>query len=498
MAADERISALQKAYADTILNTAKEAATRIMMSERKAQRFQRELQVAKDEAVRMLLRLKQMMDSKITEAELTSLNQQRKIEELEAQLQEAEDIVKDLREELREAQSELDWVKNNKEQHLAEGNDVTQEALSEGNRYHSSESIVCHPQEKEFAYVAAGDMRNPNHMQRNGCHKFYTTMPNIGNSYTGCPDLPSIILRSKEPELYRNGCTQRIRALEGSLLDQELSLSGKINEMNNEIPAQENESTEEIYHEPTCGIENQRNFKKKVQGADGQLCNWQPIQSFGVKRKRGNRYRSRFNSSRNVPDLILRTDQAPDVSCMETHSSQSAQRIASGLVLSELGPPTSCVLIPDNEAKAEIVESHEDKIPVNDKMAAEKLVDARHKIGSVNSYTVFVGEGDHEKVNSLLPKTVLNDVACRTLTQPINERIIKYTFHRKRKKEFVNQSNGNTSLENKTSGRQALEKKNDTLEQEKANQITELSRDSRRLAQVARQLISLSEKKWWQ
>lgn len=56
---------MQKAYADIILNTAKEAAARIMMSERKAQRFQRELQVAKDEGLRMLLRLKQMMDSKV-------------------------------------------------------------------------------------------------------------------------------------------------------------------------------------------------------------------------------------------------------------------------------------------------------------------------------------------------------------------------------------------------------------------------------------------------
>lgn len=61
----QRLMALKKAYADIILNTAKEAATRIMVSERKAQRFQREVQVGKDEALRMLLRLKQMMDSKV-------------------------------------------------------------------------------------------------------------------------------------------------------------------------------------------------------------------------------------------------------------------------------------------------------------------------------------------------------------------------------------------------------------------------------------------------
>ena len=57
--------ALKKAYADIILNTAKEAAGRIMTSERKALRFQHELGVAKEQGLQMLLRLKLMMDSKV-------------------------------------------------------------------------------------------------------------------------------------------------------------------------------------------------------------------------------------------------------------------------------------------------------------------------------------------------------------------------------------------------------------------------------------------------
>ena len=61
---------MKKAYADIILNTAKEAAARIMVSERKALRFQQELYVAKEEAVQMLLRLKHMMDSKVNLIEL--------------------------------------------------------------------------------------------------------------------------------------------------------------------------------------------------------------------------------------------------------------------------------------------------------------------------------------------------------------------------------------------------------------------------------------------
>lgn len=61
----QRLTALKRAYADIILNTAKEAAARIMSSEQKAVRYKHELQVAKEEALGMLLRLKQMMDSKV-------------------------------------------------------------------------------------------------------------------------------------------------------------------------------------------------------------------------------------------------------------------------------------------------------------------------------------------------------------------------------------------------------------------------------------------------
>ncbi|RVX08808.1 hypothetical protein CK203_010863 [Vitis vinifera] len=58
----QKMMALKKAYAEIILNTSKEAAARIMASERKALRFQQDLCCLKDEALRMLLRLRQMID----------------------------------------------------------------------------------------------------------------------------------------------------------------------------------------------------------------------------------------------------------------------------------------------------------------------------------------------------------------------------------------------------------------------------------------------------
>lgn len=61
----QKLTALKKAYADIILNTAKEAAARVIASEKKAVRLQRELLYTKEEALRMLLRLKQTYDSKV-------------------------------------------------------------------------------------------------------------------------------------------------------------------------------------------------------------------------------------------------------------------------------------------------------------------------------------------------------------------------------------------------------------------------------------------------
>lgn len=59
----QKATALKKAYAEMILNTAKEAAARVMVSDRKTARFHHDLCGTKDEALRLLVRLKQMIDA---------------------------------------------------------------------------------------------------------------------------------------------------------------------------------------------------------------------------------------------------------------------------------------------------------------------------------------------------------------------------------------------------------------------------------------------------
>lgn len=61
----QKTTALKKAYAEIILNTAKESAARVMLSDRKSARFHHDLSQTKEEALRLLVRLKHMIDAKV-------------------------------------------------------------------------------------------------------------------------------------------------------------------------------------------------------------------------------------------------------------------------------------------------------------------------------------------------------------------------------------------------------------------------------------------------
>nr|KYP53091.1 hypothetical protein KK1_024911 [Cajanus cajan] len=226
--------ALKKAYADVILNTVKEAAGRVMASERRAVMFQQELSSVKEEALRMLLHLKQMMDAKTTEAEKTSLEKQRKIDELEAQLNEAEDVITDLRVELKHVYLELEKTKNNQVQPL-NGQNVKQVASFQEC---AKPKILVSSPNKELECVTSSNVMNKlltvNGLDNECCNSEKQTeqlgISNVEDYYGHDSDLASINMRSKEPELRRNGFTQRIRALEGNLLDEKLLMQDADNQ----------------------------------------------------------------------------------------------------------------------------------------------------------------------------------------------------------------------------------------------------------------------------
>ncbi|OIW17708.1 hypothetical protein TanjilG_29058 [Lupinus angustifolius] len=617
----EKLLALKKAYADIILNTAKEAAARVMASERKATRFHQELLSTKDEALRMLLRLKQMLDSKVKEAELTSLSQQKKIDVLEAQLQEAEDIVSNLRAELREAESKLENLTNHQmyppvEQNV-EGKIETQESCLQDNRVGPCDGSVHPVPDSHAESVSISDTRNPTVNGTNDSSKFGVSHDHTNNCYIHNLEFPSVVIRNKEPELYRNGCTQRIRASERSLFDGNMSVSGNLDNAHDETSVRVHEEGKAMPVTTNAVTDSIREKEKpdelKVVKADAD-----PVKVPSRKRRRNlikvlrsrlrakrdrkrnkasnladakvspcvwdNNYSSRVNSSieceneaqknlvrvreedktttvttnakvdtifgkekvdkldmvktdadpvkasvlkkrrltmRVHPGQVNKTNEASylsDAKCSTcVLDNNDLLRVDSSLVcekeaLKDVMSPLAEVPVDktDTTVKSESRDCiGKEGLLLNACSARSKIKDDKELLGksdltrqeslSTEGLEVSSSRADVKPPNGSpeKPDPKASDFDEKVSCQPANNKFLKYTFQRKRKKEPVTSADADCSLEN-DSLKKSAEKQNGRVEPQKSCPMTESSRESRRLAQVARQLISLSEKKWWQ
>ncbi|KAL9157647.1 hypothetical protein ABFS82_08G018100 [Erythranthe guttata] len=218
MTEPEQMEALKKVYAEMILHTAKEAAARVMAAELRSRQLEQDMVSAKDEAARMLLRLKQMNDARVKEAELTSSNQQRKFDELESQLNEAENIIVDLRAELDQAQDQLIEVKNKRLSYINQKENTesrnTTPFSTPSLDWNTLDEKCCSPAKQSTEFTPECDVFS-------------------GDSH---PNLDEI----KEPELLKNGCTQRICAIETLLVNGEKSDPSKIYAVGSTSVSQEN------------------------------------------------------------------------------------------------------------------------------------------------------------------------------------------------------------------------------------------------------------------
>ncbi|GER38531.1 S-adenosyl-L-methionine-dependentmethyltransferases superfamily protein [Striga asiatica] len=434
----EKLAELKKAYADVIFNMSKEAAMRVMSSEKRAARYQHELKVGKEEALRMLMRLKQMMDFKTSQAEAASFNQQKKIEVLEAQLEEAEDIVNDLRHELEKAQCELEQLRQD---NLQNSNPPTNNGIY---LYESGKKIPPNSQEK----IYDGTMMNP--IERNLC------------SYIRNRDLPSVTVRHIEQGLYRSECAQRIRACEKNLLDKVLYLSEKTDKVNDENNSGEQRQREKEENEedagkvPASGAKTLSELEKKL-SPDRIFRN---LQSFSRKRKRSVRKRKIAMplSVRYASDIAKGSD------CL-SQNIKTETRFHLGNEKSLETETSDAEIKISREITSQKDELKEKLVPLDDD-------EARFEDG-------FLLENDLE--------SNLRYTSTR-LTQHVTERVIKYTFQRKHKREAFRGSNvnGATETENET---EAKQNGGHSVKQSKASLLKESSRESRRLAQVARQLF---------
>ncbi|KZV17228.1 hypothetical protein F511_20759 [Dorcoceras hygrometricum] len=218
MAEAEKMDALKRAYAEMILNTAKEAASRVMASELKARRFEQDLVSTKEEAARLLLRLKEMIDRKTKEGEDAFSNQKRKVDELECQLDEAEGIILELRAELNEAQEQLDQAKQRP---------VLSSRLSENGK---------------LTYMAAKDnmsgyeqfteplMSGPELLTFDGEHFSLDKRSQDVNSecHVYLVDSHQNLSPIEEPVMLRNGCTQAVHTTEMNIVSEDLLHGGKL------------------------------------------------------------------------------------------------------------------------------------------------------------------------------------------------------------------------------------------------------------------------------
>ncbi|KAE8652580.1 uncharacterized protein LOC101220716 [Cucumis sativus] len=502
----EKLTALKKAYADIILNTAKEAAARIMVSERNAIRCQQELSTTKDEAFRILLRLKQMLDSKVSEAEIVSLNQKKKIEELEAQLEEAEDIVRELRVQLQEVQDELEHVRNKNvepqdKQNLA-NNIVSPEAFP-----NSHEKIAPYDISSTLNGTCLDswpESKNDSQMDKGQVHR----------------DFASMVMRSKEPELYRNGCTQRVRAFERKSFDGKVCVTGQAEDVKNKVCNMDEEEGKLMRKTNTTKVDNISGERKnsneikalpKLLSRDTQV----PIlKSLRRKRKRATRYNKKKVLT--VLDDTPNQCKSPDLHCSESLSvdnddagnflskkeidSQNGLILLSTPLLSEINEiptPSGC---PDaSEGDGAVIND----CPLRNMTDHDTAVVGKSDFGSQESLCGENLEASTDKVDldpvkesSIQLDMKNSDVIDEIPSQQSNNKVLKYTFQRKRKKESLSSPDGKSSVDESISKKRMKDKQSVSSESDKFSLMTESSRDNRRLAQVARQLISLSEKKW--
>ncbi|KAF7089697.1 hypothetical protein CFC21_092600 [Triticum aestivum] len=203
--ADSQVEGLRKAYAAIMLNMAKESAARVLAAERSVAVLTGGIAAAKEDGVAALVRLKNIMEDRMKQVELQSLAHVRKITELQEQLHDARNTVTSLQVELQRANTELE----EKRKTLAE---ERMNILPTCDKIGSNKSKISrskvHLQNRSLSSKDKNTVcRVSSDAKENGA------VVNMENLYHRGSDMPSFIARNKKRELYRNGCTQRIRAL---------------------------------------------------------------------------------------------------------------------------------------------------------------------------------------------------------------------------------------------------------------------------------------------
>lgn len=481
------------------------------------------------------------------EAEETFFKQQKKIDELELQLQEAEGIIVDLRAELKLATDELEKVKSNQMQNLNNGASngivsVPKSTADGGRSINTMDPIVPYPSDSE---TTNSDTETPvNDVFRD--HNSYSitepgehaAAPDLGKASTEDSNVASTAMISKEHEHCRNGSTQRIRASEGNLENVPSDSSGdtahrssgdKVMEVTKKSRRRKTRgrtktsrhmnsssrtsvlnggtylvngnlgSSEDGRNESARKTDNsplgkgplemrERLLQKEISSQDGvQITH---------KRKRKQNARSRmgvFNSFSSTKSSLL----SPCITYSVSNNSKCTGEKSASENVSEKQP------LSDMDPELPSKNSQEGSGSEN----VDKSVKLLNKETEVTDVSVLVRQSHDaakstEHCSSGLDPTI-DDVKVMSdainhlshfedikgsPTQADKNRLLKFTFHRKRKRESASSLSENTSSEPSTTKRRVTENEKDESLMEDSNLFNESPRDSRRVAQVARQV----------
>lgn len=434
----------------------------------------------------------------VSEAEIASLNQKKKIEELEAQLEEAEDIVRELRAQLQEVQDELEHVRNKKVEPLDKQN-LTSNVASQEDLPNSHENIApCNISSSLNGTCLDNswpESKNDSQMDNGEVHR----------------DFASMVMRSKEPELYRNGCTQRVRAFERKLCPtgQAEDIKKKVFNMGEE-EGKLMCKTNITKADNVCGERKNSNDLKELPKLLSRDTQVPIIKSLRRKRKRAARYNKR--KALPVLDDITKPCKSPDLHCSESLSvdnDDSGKCLSkkeidgqNGLILlstpilseiNEMSTPSGCPEL--SEGDGAVINDG----PLRNVADYDKAVVGKSDFTGQESLCEenLEASADPVKESSVNLGMKNSDVLDEIPSQHSNNKVLKYTFQRKRKKEPLSSPDGKSSVDESILKKRMKDKQSVSSESDKFNLLTESSRDNRRLAQVARQVSYICTLTCW-
>lgn len=439
-----------------------------------------------------------------------SLNQRKKIEELEAQLQEAEEIVRDLRAELRETQAELETRMKHQMQppveQSIEGEILAQENFLQDNKLDHHDGSIYSAPGLQFESVSISEPRNPTVNGSIDSSKFCGSHDHSNNCYIHNPDFASIVIRRKEPKLYRNGCTQRIHAFERSLFDGNVSVSGNLDNVQDEtlVSVHEEGKAMTVSTNVNDDIICEKEKQDELEVVKADIADLVKVPVHRKKRRFGKRkaIKSRLHSNQ-----VKETNKESHLSCAK-HSplvldNNNPLRASSSMAYEnetqkEIVSPVADVPT-DTTATNEQSRSHSNSqngevflkacsAQSNTKADKEPMDTSDLTTESVEVPACKSIEASNGSLDKMNPK--LSDVDAKVSNRPTSDKFLKYTFCRKRKKEAVS-CDEDCSQDNINSKKKCGEKQDHNVDPQKSCTMTESSRDSRRLAQVARQVGDL-------